>query len=114
MWEKDPIAAGTGSAAQVGTTLRVCSVKYNLEAVGVLDLSSNRLLLSMRSGESVWQSEWLDVSPLLGRVDMAQLTRQGLERWLLLATLHCSRHKNGLSPLELASTLIAQLEHGLA
>lgn len=114
MWQKEHLTAEMGSAAQVGTTLRVCSEKYSLEAVGELDLSTNRLLLSMRNGEYVWRSEWLDVSPLLGRVDMAQLTRQALERWLLLATLHCSKHKSGLSPVELVSTLIAQLEHGLA
>lgn len=113
-WEKQHLTQVMESVALAGSTLRVYSARHDLEAVAGLDLSSNRLILSMRVGDYVYQSDWWEMSPLLERVGMAQLLREGLERWLLLATQPYSRQTPTWTPMELTTQLIRQIEHLLA
>lgn len=114
MWEKQLSTQETVNAVQDGTTLVFWSEKWSLKAEARHDLSSNQWLLSMVNGDYVWQSDLLDVSPLLPLVGTVQLIREGLERWLLLATLHCTRQGKSLTPLESTTLLYTCLEHVLA
>lgn len=114
MWEKQLSTAEMGNAVQDGTTLRVFSEKCQIEAVAQLDYTSNQLHLSMRSGDYVYQSESLVVSPLLDLVGTVQLLREGLERFLLLATLPYSKLESGWTPMELTTLLYKSLDHVLA
>jgi hypothetical protein len=100
--------------AQDGSTLRVFSGKSHKEAVVVLDYSSNRLQVSMRSGEYVYVSDWLELSPLCPAVATAQAIRQGLERWLLLVSQPYTRQTNDWPPLELITLLVKQIDAYLA
>ena len=114
MWERQHSTQEMGSVVQDGTTLRVCSVKSAKEAVAVFDFTSNRLQVSMRSGDYVYVSDWLELSPLCPAVDTVQATRQGLERWLLLVSQPYTRQTSDWPPLELITLLIKQIDAYLA
>lgn len=110
-WERQLSIPEMGSEDQAGTTLRYYSEKSQLEVVARYDSNLNLLVLSMRSGDYVYQSESLVASPLLERVATVQLLREGLERFLLLATLPYSKLESGWTPLELITLLHKQIEH---
>lgn len=113
-WERQLSTPETENVVLDGTTLRVYSGKSQIEAVVVCDLTSSRLQVSMRSGDYVYVSEWLDVSPLYPAVGMVQDIRQDLERWLLLVSQPYTRQTSSWPPLELISLLYRQIERVLA
>lgn len=113
-WERQLSTPGTGKEDLVGSTYRFYSEKSQLEVVGEHDFASSRLRLSMRAGEYVHQSTWLDTSPLLDRVGTDQLLQEALERFLLLATLPSTGRESTLTPLELTILLYQTCDHVLA
>lgn len=114
MWQKQLLTQETENAAPGGMTYRVCSEKWSIEAVGECDWSSNRLQVSMQSGEYVYQSGWLDMSPLLPHEVMARLFPEVLERFLVLATLPYTQQQSSWQPLELTILLYKTIEPLLA
>lgn len=114
MWEKQHQTAEMGTEGRAGTTLRVCSEKSHKEVVAVLDYNLNRLSLSMRSGEYVYVSEWLALSPHCPAEHTAPDIRQGLERWLLLVSQPYTRQTSDWPPLELITLLLRQIDAYLA
>lgn len=114
MWEKELSTAETGSVVQDGSTLRVFSGKSHKEAVVVFDYRSNRLQVSMRSGDYVFVSDWWELSPLCPAVATVQAIRTGLERWLLLVSQPYTRQVSDWPPLELITLLVRQIDTYLA
>lgn len=114
MWEKEHLTPAMGNVVQDGTTLRVFSEKSHKEAVAVFDFRSNRLQVSMRSGDYVYVSDWWELSPLCPAVATVQAIRTGLERWLLLVSQPYTRQTSDWPPLELITLLLRQIDTYLA
>jgi hypothetical protein len=114
MWERHHLTAGTESGDHPGTTLRCSCEKYRHELLVQYDATSNQLQVQMRNGEYEYQSEWLDVSPLLEPVGMDQLLQEGLRHWHLHVTSHSIEQWNGLTPVELITLLYRRIDHVLA
>lgn len=114
MWERAHLTAATESADLGGLTWQVGSENSGCVVAVNFDATWSRFRLSTVSGEYVYQSEWLDVSPLLEPVVMVPLLRAALGRWRLLALSPYSKQKPTWTPLELTMLLYNQIEHLLA
>jgi len=97
-----------------GTTFTTYSGALKLGLTAVYDPYSKRLGLLIRSGESVWQSDWLECGSQLGTAATVAHIREAVRLWLLLTGLPSRGQRSSWTPLELASRTIAQFEHVLA
>lgn len=109
--ELTPVMASEDLA---GTTFTTYSAALKLGLMAVYDPSSKRLGLHIRSGESEWQSEWLECENQLGSADTVAHIQEAVRLWLLLSGLPSRGQRSTLTPLELAVRTIAQFEHVLA
>lgn len=114
MWERALSTAATESEDLVGLTYQLGSKTSGCEVAASFDATWSRCRLSMVSGAYEYQSEWLDVSPLLARADMVRLLQEGLKRWHLLATSPYSKQRSSWTPLELTTLLFSLTENVLA
>lgn len=113
-WERQLSIPEMGKEAQAGTTFRYYSVKSQLEVVAECVYTSNQLRLSVRSGEYVYASEWLDVWLVLDMVATVPLIQEAIERFLARATWLSTERTSGLTPMELTTELYKHLDHILA
>jgi len=97
-----------------GTTFTTYSAALKVGLTAVYDPYSKRLGLLIRSGESVWQSEWLECENRLGTAATVARIQEAVRLWLLLSGLPSRGPRSTLTPLELAARTIAQFEHVLA
>lgn len=97
-----------------GTTYTTCSLASRLSLTVVYDPFLCQLNLLIRSGDCVYQSEWLAVENQLPSQVMAAHIQEAVRLWLLRTGSPSRGQKNGLTPLELATRTMNQFEHILA
>lgn len=97
-----------------GTTFTTYSAACKAELTVAYDPSSHRLELHIRSGDSVYQSEWLECESQLPTEATVAHIQEAVRLWLLRTGLHSRELKNGLTPLELVTRTMRQFEHVLA
>lgn len=106
--------AVTENVGLAGTTCTVVLPSYKTDVEVEYDPTSNRLRVLIRGGDFEWSSEWLECESPSPITDMVRHIQGALRHLQLLTSSRSSGQKNGLTPLELITLTLSNLEWLLA